>query len=843
MHRHSAQQFISGMILAIVSTTMTARAIAQTKSLTAAINAERSKLNDSHLRGEERLATIEHVLDLRRQLIATRPNDPLRPVWLADQSSDLLFELLTHDGLVLTAMFGAPTLPQLERVRMFVREAFESAEQAETAVAATIVRLESTPGIARDDGAQQLRRELAEVQRDRRIPYLRGISAYMHATFNVEDDAQQRSQLALADRLLSPLIEKLQGAPAIEARSYAGLAKARLSEFEAAEALFAQVARDVAASPAQIFTARMGGVINRANRNGIRSGLDALTSIEHRYVDSSDPANLFYRILIADHAFNLRRQYAEQFEPPQRDQFLAEAFGAYTTLLNSNLGASRETVRAVVFARLTNAISLDENIPLDAMPGLVSVAYAEQLSRNADTRERAIVLLEQALEQQRLDAEARPAALFVLARSLLEHGGQLFAARRFIELASHYPADHQAQRAIELGVTIAADLHRQSPQDDEARTALRDGLQVMLEKYPNLSTINRWRYAAARLALDEARFDEALQLLAQVTPDAEEWADAHFMQVSIGRERALRADSADATRLNQQVVTAIEHVQPILQASVSTADTNRAGAIRDYLGLLRVYRAEALLRMNQPQAALQALTSIEQETETGTVVLSEALRVRISSYQSLRQPEDAQREIENFARTSPQQVPLVLPSVLAAMRRDVDVLLESGRETESRELAARTMLPTGEILESAIRQQSSDSEQHRFAQYQIAAAYLLSGRYAESAARYDRLLRDNPNAAEVLLGRAESLFGLGGEQQLADAMAIYKRFAAAGPESNPGQYWLSHLRMLQIVDRVNRNTDQILPRIERLRQQDRDFGGERYKQGFETLRMKYAAKG
>lgn len=805
---------------------------------------ERAKasLADASLRGEERMAAIERALELRRQLINDNPNNFQRPVWLADQASDLIFECLGHEGLGIVAMFGSPTPTQRERARQAAREAFDSAAEAEAAVAKVIASIESMPGLAADSNLQQVRRDLAEVQRDRRIPYLRGISSHIHAHLNVADPIQQRTHFSMADRVLSALDDKLQGSPAIEARLYAGLAKARLGEFDAAETLFAAVARDTSATVPQIFMARMGGVMNRTIRNGARAGLEALATVEQRYTDAGVASNLFYRIVIADHAFGLRRQLARQADGAQRDSLLADAFAVYTTLLKADLGSSREIVRAIVFARLTNAITLDDRIPLDSMPGLVKVAYAEHLSRQSSTRERAIVLLEDALNRGQLDAESLPAALFVLARALLEHDERLFAARRFIELASRYPADHQAQRAIELGVTIASELRRKSPTDAEAQSLLREGLAVLLEKYPNLPSINHWRYSAARLAIDESRHDDALHLLQQITPDAAEWPDAHFMQAAAERARALTAPPDDVVGLNRQVIAAIDRVQPIIEASHASAGAERRKALRDYRGLLHVYRAEALLRMNQPQAALQAVAAIEREPDVSGLVVGEALRVRINAYQALRQPDDAQRAIEQFASSSPGQVIQVLPSVLAAMRREVETLLNIGRESEARELASRTMLPTAEILEQATHQMNDDDPGSAVIRQHIASAYLLSGRFTEAAARYDRLLRAAPDAAEILLGRAEALFGMRGEQQLAQAMSIYKRLAATGPEHNAEHYWLSQLRMLQILDLVSRNTDQIPPRVERLRQHDANLGGDRFKSGFEALRVKYAGR-
>jgi hypothetical protein len=120
-----------------------------------------------------------------------------------------------------------------------------------------------------------------------------------------------------------------------------------------------------------------------------------------------------------------------------------------------------------------------------------------------------------------------------------------------------------------------------------------------------------------------------------------------------------------------------------------------------------------------------------------------------------------------------------------------------------------------------------------------ADAYRFGEAYIEALRLYDRLLADAPDALEPLLGRAECLHGLGGSERLAEAMAIYRRLAASGPDIDERAYWLSQLRMLQILDRVQRNTDQIAPRIERLRLEDPDLGGARYRRAFEQLEARH----
>ena len=120
---------------------------------------------------------------------------------------------------------------------------------------------------------------------------------------------------------------------------------------------------------------------------------------------------------------------------------------------------------------------------------------------------------------------------------------------------------------------------------------------------------------------------------------------------------------------------------------------------------------------------------------------------------------------------------------------------------------------------------------------QAADGYRLSLRYADALRLYDELLTKRPNAQEGLFGQAECLFHLPGNRD-AEAMMLYRRIASAGQDGQ--YYWPAQLRMLQILDRIGRNTDRIAPRIRRLRQQDSQFGGERYRRGFETLLNKYS---
>ncbi len=805
-----------------------------------ALERYRIALRDSNLTTADRIEVIEQMLNARRTMIAQEPDAAERVTLLADQATDLFFDLMPADGAHLTGIFGILSRQQDKRIRNAAQEIYECATQAERIVAQAILDLESAPDFINNPQLQHKQRTLAERERDRRIPFLRGIGALFIAEFNATDAERQRQHYETAVRMLRMVAEELDEPVARLAQLYAGLALARLGQFDDAEAIFTTIARDPAASPTDIFIARMGGVINRTMRGGATSGLNALQSIIPHYIGRE---HIFHRFIIADHQFLLRKQLAQQSQGEQRNRLLTEAFNSYTDLLSTDLGVPRETVRQIVMMKLTDAAALND-LPVDELPAIVSVARAEVLSHQPHTREQAIVLLERALAADELGELEQATALFVLGRALYEHRQLHFAAKRFIELAERYPADSNAERAIEMGVSIAAELHRSDPTDVEAAIALQQGLHILLNRYPNLPTIDRWRYAAGRFAMQQGRFSEAIAFFQQVTPAAAEWLDAHFMQAAAARGSAQKAALLDDAQKQQdrwrELLAVIDRVEPVLAQGVANiTDDQRRRSVRYYLGFLKVFRAEALIGLLQHVQALRVLENIEQDRDLETEVLAEALKLRIASYQAMRQPEKAITEINHFAQTSPEQVGAVIGPMLASLQRDIEALLEQGRDDQAAVQGRRTLLPVAKILEQWLHSQAADDAERMHFGRRIADAYRLGGECEQALAWYSALLQDMPNAAELLLGRAECLFALGGQQRLADAMEIYKRLAAAGPAVDPNRYWLAQLRMVQILDRVNRNTNQIAPRIERLRQQDERFGGERYRRGFVELLHKY----
>jgi hypothetical protein len=778
---------------------------------------ERSRAVDPRVPATDRLASAERLLDLRGSLLAERPHDPRRAVWLADQATDLLLVLLPINSTELTCLFGLPSPDKRARAQRAARQMSAVAAEAELEIERSILALESAPGFADDIAARMKRLRLAEGERDRRIPFLRGAAACLEAALDGGDPARDEALYRLAAERLQSVLPLLSGRPADLARLYAGLALRGLGDYEAARAVLDAPAPTPRADPIDVFAIRMAQVTISAARAGPTAGIDALDALAQSYNRADD---LFFRVIIADQHFLLHRDAARHADAAQRRELLVRAFDAYLDLLEAPPGPDAQAIRVIVLDRLTRAVGADT--PLDRLAGIVSVARAMQLAAQAETRGQAIALFNRLLERGDLEAAARAEAMFGLAKALLADEQLHPAAQRFSQLAREHPAARYAEQAMVLAATIAAELYRRTPGDAEAGL-LRFTLDLLLERYPNLASIDRWRFAAASLALAEGRYERAVGLFEQIPPNAGQWLEAQLERTGTLRSWATDGVDADlAPRRWQDVLDAADAVEPAVRRALAAADDPaKTRELRDDLAVLSVFRAEARLALGDAPGALEALERVGDDCS----LAADAVLTRIDAYAALGRSDAIEREIERLPDVAGPRAGDILAAMLAARRETQD--------------PQRELVPVARALVRWLPTTSDDGVDRTRLELAAADAFRAAEHWREALGLYDDLLSRYPHALEVLLGRAECLFGLGNDH-LADAMQLYKRIASATAGRGDDHYWQSQLRMLQILSRTDRNTQRIAPHIQRLRQKDPALGGERFRREFERLQAQHS---
>ncbi|MCZ6836010.1 MAG: tetratricopeptide repeat protein [Planctomycetota bacterium] len=789
-------------------------------------------MNHPEVTPSRREQHLEHLLNQRRELIEANESNPRSAVWMADQAQDALDHLFTLDASGLTSLYGNPGARQQSIASRAAKMVDEYATLAQAQIDRVIQDLEIHPDFRNDVELQMRHRRLVEQERDGRIAYLRGVGGYLHAMLNLHRASDRESYFRNTIASLDLLASRLTGSLGVRATLYRGLARGQLGEFDLSEDILKQVIDDVDALPVDVFGARMGLVSNEQLSMGAESALIKLEAMTDRYAHASA---LFYRVLIADRIFLLRKRLAEM-----DDEFsLANAYHAYLDLLDIYRGID-EQLRAIVFARLVNAS--DEDTPLDQLPALVSIAKASHLARDQGETQAATAMLVRLLESVSLSESEKPMVLFELGKTLYASGDFLNAARRFLELAQKHPQDRRAEEAIELAANIAERQWREHPEDKKTQKLLKNALEVLLESYPNLSTIDRWRYASGKRAFREGNIGEASDLFKQVSSDSDLWPDALFMQAKFDVDHAL------ATRKIisgfdplPSALELLREVRPLLRdARESQKYASRRQDLKQYIGLLNVYEAELHLASGRPDEAIRLLDLIPMDSPPDKAILAQALEVRINALHETDRPELAQKAIERFLEAAPEQGAEVIGPVMGALLSEVNWIRMGREPDEALDLARRKLLPLAETMQRWIDSQEGE---HLSLRVQLADAFRVSGQQDRALLIYGQLLKSHPGGMQLLFGKAECLFEIGDETRLGEAIMIYRRLGASDPglnELSNHYYWTSQLRMLQILDLTGRNTNKIAPRIRRLRQIDRNLGGDRYRREFERLQNRHS---
>ena len=746
------------------------------------ITAQRAAIADAA--PAERAAIVEQVLDLRAQLIRDHPDDPHQPVWLADQAQDLFYLALPEDSSGLVARFGLPTPQQLSRVRRVAREMNEFASRAEMAIEQVIMDAESKRGKGFDPA-------LIETERNRRVPFLRGIAACLDADFNVEEPGRRHALYAIAQSRLGSVVDLLPDRFAATAQLYAGLALLGDRKYDDAARTLWEVATDPLARRNDVFAARLALVRCRAAVDA-EDALTGLDEIETNFADADEP---LFRVLIADQRFRLL----------QRQGRTADAFGAYLELTHTE-GLRHAATRAVGFSRLVLVAGPDT--PLDRLPELVSVARAGNLAATPGKRTEAIELYERLLADARLDDATGAMAMFGLARVYLDAGNRTAAVRQLAKLARVYPASTHAEASIELAASLAAELNRLAPGDAGRRALLREVLEILLGRYPNLASIDRWRYRAGCLALDEQRFEDANGFFDAVAVDAGVRADALYR-----RAESLRAWAASM---------AGTAMQPVLAQRLLVAAAEAEAANPDRRSMLARFRAEALLAIDDPAGALASLS--DDDNDEFSVL------ARIDAYRAMGRRDEMARELQRLVDMTGPRAAAALVAMFEMRQREIQDLLDQDRADLATAEALRELLPLAQAASHWIETHGRNET----LQISAADAYRLAGRFNDALQLYDELLADHPDALEILYGRAECLYGLGGSRD-EEAMDHYRRLAVATAADLDHHHWQSQLRMLQILRRRGHNTHRIAPYIQQLRGKDPELGGDRYRREFERL--------
>jgi len=341
------------------------------------------------------------------------------------------------------------------------------------------------------------------------------------------------------------------------------------------------------------------------------------------------------------------------------------------------------------------------------------------------------------------------------------------------------------------------------------------------------------------LALEEGRYADAIGLFEQITPESKHFGGGLYLQVEAARRWAEAEGTEERYALLQSMAS---HHRTMLFQIMEGWSGKRVVHFQQLRDRMLVFEAEAWLELKDPEQALALLKELEGEKLEWGIDAKAILAVRLTALGMLDRSEDAREAVERFLRVGGGEA----MKAVGTMLENRMGLQQKAEDEQGGERAKHDLRGLAEGLEGWLR--GRDEDELKGVGPDIwglgGEAFRVIGAYDRALPLYAEAIRDRPHSLRWLYGRAECLFLQqdAKEEMLAEAMGIYRRVVAGGATVGAEYYWGGQVRMLEILDRMGRNTHRILPRIQRLRREDPGLGGERFRQEFEQLQEKYGAR-
>lgn len=779
---------------------------------------------------DDRRAELQRLLQLQRNLIDRHGRALLSPIWRLDLATDIYFGRAASEVATITALVGLPSDGERAEAHRIALEILSLIAEARLGFANLLLACE-TEAVQTDDITWTILRDrLAREEGEIRMPILEGVGTSIAERAGTSRTAT--SDLTTIAERMADASTRADGSWAILGQLHSALLWSMADSPAQARTLADRVLDNDRAGTGERLLAHLA-IADTSRRHDDVATASRVIDQQTTTLLAESPDDLLGAVLMADQRFMLRTT--------ARPDDVRAAIQSYIDL-ESISTLSRDQAQVIALDRLAR-VSGSADWELADLPPIMVVASARTMLRGSgDERETAIRLLKDLLATASADeATAKAAALYELGRAAMDDGDVAEAIVLLRRLAIDHPTSPDAERAMEAALVAAASAYRTAPTNPDHRVRLDETLSVALDRYPNLASIDRWRYEAGRLAWIDGKLPEAETWFRAVGGDTSWHADAWFMRVRLAMRVA--DEASDATERRRSLTEALSVIVDARRSI--TRDVDRGIITEDrlddagyYLACLRIFEAEAEITLGHAERAIDVLEDIERAPGLGGAALGRAMRARIDAYRAIGQPAGAVESIRAFLAADADAARRAIVTLLAALQLDVTAAIEESRDADAQRLAERNLLPVARALHESIRDLPLDAAS-TLAWLQVADVYRHAGRHAEAIPIYDRLAVTHGGSLQILLGQAESQFGLGGEAALGKAMTIYRRLAAAGESEVGDVFWLSQLRMLQILDRMDRNTDRIAPRILQLRQRDPNLGTDRVRRGFEALGMKY----
>jgi len=801
-------------------------------------------LADSTLSADARSGQIDRLIAGRRALVSKYPSDPRLPQWQADLAFNLLFLEAAQKALDLTVEFGVAEESQHQRLADIANEALRLVDDATAGLSDAILDLEEDEDFATHAAMQQRHRYLLQVEQRQRLPFLNASAIYFSTLSSGDDGAVDRWKQVVDT--LTPLMGELVEPWLSRARSMVGASEVRLGRFNEARVQFNTVLGAAGADGASMLRSRFGSVDLIRQSEGRSAGAAALDQMAAMSEIKRDP---FTFLLVCDQRFldavarSIDRVDGRPaFHRAKGDaapQLVKEAVRVYQGYLDNDLLPLNATQRQEVVAGRWRVI-LPESIPLADLPPEMALAQAERMTTDPQRQVEAIALLEALLKTNGEDGQIAPRLMLALANVHARRGDTVRAATVWISISTRFPLSPQAPQAAERAAAILSSDVLEHPDSTELTALYEQALTLAVEKFPQTPTFDRWAYERGLLLAHQGRDADAAHNFELVGAASELHLDAGFQMVQAGWHTA-QGEHATEERLRSlaAVIAAADRLTRLIDEALAARELSdaRRTDLRYYRIAAQVRAAQARRERGEYDAALKRLEGLEEGEGVEDSLAAEIIDTRIAVLEALGRTEQIESDLKELAQRAPDRALGIITRIATQRLGEAQKLIDAGDEEGAAALARERIEPVSRLGWSIAQPLSKSGDSGLAAALCQAEALRLGGHDATALGIYEQVLVWRANSAEAMLGRSECLFAL---ERLTDALPGYQRIAAAAEEDRGSNFWLAELRILQIFDQAQRNTERIYPRIQRLRLVDPQFGGVRFRKPFAVLEDRHA---
>jgi hypothetical protein len=823
---------------------------------------EQQKLNfeDESLSGDKRAEATLAAVAAYRELFKAAPKTHWKlPLWKTDFAAYVIRVVLParYTNAAEFVEFGVPTGEQRQAFDQLVAEIHQATEQAADEMFFMMGDLPRQPNFVTDFENTGLWDRIKTDYADLQVPYYRAWAIH-YATLMSKPQgngveardllrrvpAQELNAAGAAE--LNNLLGRIQLALALKSGADPG-GKAK-SKGDPADAVGAAidalkaVASSRDAGPLDRFTATLAVTRGLQASQRHKDAIDLLDEARKSELVQGSP---MFMILCYDRQFQITGDtgvYARLFE-------------------ESSIKSVRDQVQTYVARRLSSDPKKPEELKTE--PPLVVLGHVDGMLERAASAEKtedktraladAVTVLTDLLARADLPKDVRAKSLFKVGVAEFQRGQPQAAAAHWIKLADEHADMPEGENAANNAFLISRQLFTDNPKSAPVIQLFDQAQQALLAKYAASGNNKQHWYTRGGFLLGQKRYADAVEALKNVDPAHPFHADSIY-EIAIARHGQWLEGPADKkTALAKAALPAVEEGIKALQGAASGASTERATSLTEKLGDAVMMKAELLAEgLAQPPQAAAVLKDFDQQFAQFPKLLALKRPLAVSILVAQGMIKEANAEIDKFRAERPDQAGPLIKSVLDKLSRIIEDHRAKNESQQAMELSAISV-GLAQSLHDWAKTQKAYATPETLLPFDLILAdqMLVAGQTDKAADYYDRLVKQPGGATNLNILYGKTKADLAAKRYEAALNTADQIASNLKDQTNP-IYWHSWLLALQALDglagqapspaEASKISRSIFTSVAKLRNQNKDMGGESFKAGFEALSVKHQPK-